>query len=324
MRRTLILLSVALALGLSPAATPAQQPNRVAIVGVLVPSIGPRDSLIDAMRSGLRELGYVEGQNVRIEFRSAEGKLDRLPVLAEELVRLKVDVIVAGADPAIRAARRATTTIPIVMVGYVYDPVASGLIDSYGKPGGNLTGVFARISELVGKRFEILKEVVPNLSRVAVFLDVLGQSELGEVEPAARSLGLQVIIVHLQAPYDFRAAFNTAKRKKADAVVLLFSSEFYGARNEISASALKVKLATATGSSQYTEAGGLLSYGPEGLDVYHRVAYFVDRLLKGARPSDLPVEQTAAFRLVVNLKTAEALGLTIPPSILLRADTVIR
>jgi putative ABC transport system substrate-binding protein len=324
MIRGLILIGIALTLGLVPAATHAQQPSRTALVGVLVPSIGPSDALIDAMRKGLRELGYVEGQNIRIEFRSAQGKLERLPGLAEELVRLKVDVIVAGADPAIRAAHRATSAIPIVMVGYVYDPVAFGLIDSYGRPGGNLTGIFARISELVGKRLQLLKEVVPHLSHVAVFLDAFGQRELEEVEPAARSLGLQVTIVRLQAPYDFQSAFKTAKKKKAGAVVLLFSSEFYVARARIAASALEVRLATAAGSSQYTEAGGLLSYGPEGLEAYHRVAYFVDRLLKGAKPSDLPVEQSAAFRLVVNLKTAEALGLTIPESILLRADEVIQ
>ena len=324
MVRGSILLSVMLILGLSPALTHAQQPSRTALVGVLVPSISSTDPLIDAMRNGLRELGYVEGQNIRIEFRSAQGKLERLPGLAEELVRLKVDVIVAGADPAIRAAQQATTTIPIVMVGYVYDPVASGLIDSYGRPGRNLTGTFARVSELVGKRLQLLKEVIPNLQRVAVFLDAMGLRELDEVEPAARSLGLKVVIVRLQAPYDFPAAFRTAKQKRAGAVVLLFSSEFYVARAHIAASALKARLATAAGSGQYTEAGGLLSYGPDGLDAYHRVAYFVDRLLKGANPSDLPVEQGAAFRLVINLKTADVLGLTIPQSVLLRVDEVIQ
>jgi ABC-type uncharacterized transport system substrate-binding protein len=289
-----------------------------------VPSISANDSLIEAMRSGLRESGYVEGQNIRIEFRSAQGKLERLQSLAEELVRLKVDVIVAGADPAIQAARRATKTIPIVMVGYVYDPVTSGLIDSYGKPGGNLTGIFTRISELVGKRLQLLKEVIPNLSHVAVFWDSLGQSELTEIKPAARSLNLHVTLMNLRAPYDFQTAFKTAKEKKAGAVVLLFSSRFYVARAQIAAAALKAKLATATGTGEYTEAGALLSYGPEGVDAYHRVGYFVDRLLKGAKPSELPVEQAGAFKLVVNLKTADALGLTVPESILLRADKLIR
>ena len=324
MIRSLILLGIALTLGVVPAATCAQQPNRTAFLGVLVPAIGPGDPLIDAMRESLRQLGYVEGQNLRIEFRSAQGKEERLPGLAEELVRLKVDVIVAGGDPAIRAARRATNTIPIVMVGYVYDPVASGLIDSYGRPGGNLTGVFTRVSELVGKRLQLLKEVVPHLSRVAVFWDSSGQRELDEVEPAAHSLGLQVTLVELRAAYDFTSAFKIAKKRKAGAVVLLYSSEFYVARAQIAASALQFKLPTAAAFSQVTEAGGLLSYGPEAMDAYHRVAYFVDRLLKGAKPSDIPVEQSATFKLVVNQKTADALGLTLPQSILLRADEVIR
>ena len=324
MIRGLVLISIAVTLGLVPAATPGQQTGPVPLVGVLVPSIGPTDSLIEAMRSGLHDLGYVEGQNIRIEFRSAQGKFERLPALAEELVRLKVDLIVAGADPAIQAALRATHTIPVVMVGYVYDPVASGLIDSYGKPGRNLTGVFTRISELVGKRFQLLKEAVPNLSRVAVFWHASGQSELAEVEPAARSLGLHLTYLKLRSPYDFESAFKTAKRKKAGAVILLFSSEFYVRRARIAAAALQFGLPTATGTGEYTEAGGLLSYGPEGVDAYHRVAYFVDRLLRGAQPSELPVEQTAEFKLLVNLKTAEALGLTIPESILLRADKAIR
>ena len=323
MIRGLITLGVALTLGVVPAVTCAQQPNRTAFLGVLVPAIGPGDPLIDAMRESLRQLGYVEGQNVRIEFRSAQGKLERLPGLAEELVRLKVDVIVAGGDPAIRAAQRATDTIPIVMVGYVYDPVASGLIDSYGRPGRNVTGVFTRMSELVGKRLQLLKEVVPNLSRVAVFGDSSSQRELDEVEPAAHSLGLQVTLVDLRAAYNFKSAFKVAK-KKAGAVVLLYSSEFYVARAQIAASALEFKLPTAAAFSQIAEAGGLLSYGPEAMDAYHRVAYFVDRLLNGATPSDLPVEQSATFKLVVNQKTADALGLTIPQSILLRADEVIR
>ena len=198
MIRGLILLSIALTLNLVPAATRAQQPSRTAVLGVLMPSIrGTSDPLIDAMRNGLRELGYVEGQNIRIEFRSAQGKWERLPGLAQELVRLNVDVIVAGAEPAIQAAQRATSTIPIVMVGYVYDPVASGQIKSYGRPGGNLTGVFTRISELVGKRLQLLQEVVPHLSRVAVFLDSSGHRELDEVEPAARSLGLKVTVLKL-------------------------------------------------------------------------------------------------------------------------------
>ena len=324
MKRRLLAFTLTLILGFASAAIWAQQPSRTVLLGMLALSIAPNDLLMDAMRDGLRQLGYVEGQNIRIEFRSAQGKPERLPGLAEELVRLKVDMIVAGTEPAIRAARRATSTIPIVMVGYVYDPVASGLIDSYGRPGGNLTGVFTRISELVGKRLQVLKETVPHLSRVAVFWDSFGRRELDEVEPAARSLGLQVVLVVLRAPYDFQTAFKTAKQKKAGAVVLLFSPEFYVARAQIAALAIANRLPIAASTSQYTEAGESLSYGPDNVEAYHRVAYFVDRLLKGAKRSDLPVEQSATFKLVVNLKTAEALGLTIPQSILLRADEVIR
>ncbi len=324
MIRSLLVFTLTLILGLAPAAMWAQQPSRTVVLGMLALSIGPSDLLMDAMRDGLRRLGYVEGQNIRIEFRSAQGKPERLPGLAEELVRLKVDVIVAGTEPAIRAAQRATSTIPIVMVGYVYDPVASGLIDSYGRPGGNVTGVFTRIPELVGKRLQLLKEVVPHLSRVAVFWDSFGQRELDEVEPAARTLGLQVTLVKLRAPYDFQAAFKSARKKKAAAVVLLFSPEFYVARAQIAALAIENRLPVAASTSQYTEAGGLLSYGPDNVEAYHRVAYFVDRLLKGAKPSDLPVEQSATFTLVVNFKTAEALGITIPESILLQPDEVIR
>jgi putative ABC transport system substrate-binding protein len=324
MIRRLILLSIALTLSLVPAAAHAQQPSRIPILGVLVPSIDASDPLIDAMRSSLRELKYIEGQNIRIEFRSADGKLERLPGLAQELVRLKVDVIVAGADPAIQAAQRATSTIPIVMIGYIFDPVASGLIDSYGRPRGNLTGVFTRISELVGKRLQLLQEVIPRLSRVAVFWDSLGQRELDEVEPAARSLGLKVTVLTLHPPYDFQTAFNSAKKLKAGAVLLLHSSDFYVARAQIAAAALKVRLPTATGFRPHAQAGALLSYGPDPLDAYHRVGYFVDRLLKGAKPNDLPVEQSVAFKLVVNLKTARALGLTLPQSVLLSADEVIQ
>jgi putative ABC transport system substrate-binding protein len=276
------------------------------------------------MHDGLRQLGYVEGQNLRVEFRSAQGKLDRLPGLAEELVRLKVDVIIAGAEPAILAAKDATSTIPIVMVGYVYDPVASGLADSLAHPGGNVTGVFTRTSELVGKRLELLKELVPRLSRVAVLWDSFSTREREEVEPAARTLGLQVTQLELRAPYDFRKAFKTAKNSKAGAVLLLFSPEFYMARTEIAASALAVRLATAAGHSEYTQAGVLVSDGSEGGGAYRRVAYFVDKIMKGAKPGDLPVEQSATFKLVINLKTAKALGITIPEPILLRADEVIR
>ena len=284
----------------------------------------PNDGQVEAVRTGLRELGYVDGRNIRIEYRGAQGQADRLPRLAEELVRLKVDALVVGAEPAVRAARQATGTIPIVMVLYDYDPVVAELIDSFSRPGGNITGIFTRQSELVGKRLELLKQALPGVSRVAVFWDSFGRRQLEELEPAARSLGIQLQLVQLQVPYDFETAFKTAKQKRADAVTLLFSPVFYTQRVQIGALALKYRLPMVISQPDYVEPGGLMSYGPRWADTWGRAAYFIDRLLKGAKPSDLPVERTATFKLVVNLKTAKALGITIPESLLPRADEVIR
>ena len=248
----------------------------------------------------------------------------RLPGLAEELVRLKVDAIVAGTEASVRAAKKATGTIPIVMVMYDYDPVASGLIDSISRPGGNITGIFPRHSDLVGKRLELLKEAVPRLSRVAVFWDAYSRRQLDELEPAARSLGVQLQLIELRAPYDFEMAFKAVKQKKAGAVMFLFSPVFYVQRARIAALALKNGLPTVFQNHEYVEDGGLLSYGPSRVDTFGRAPYFIDRLLKGAKPADLPIEQPTKFKLVVNLKTAKALGIKVPESILLRADEVIR
>jgi len=316
--------AVALSLVVLAFTVSAQQPAKVPIVGVLMVMAAPDDPVVPAIREGLRQLGYVDGTNIRIERRAAQNQFDRRPQLAAELIALGADIIVVGGEPPARAARQASSTVPIVIVSFDHDPVASGLIDSFNRPGGNVTGIFARTSELVGKRLELLKEVLPKASRVAVFWDVLSARQLQELEPAARALGIQLERIELRGTYDFAAAFKTAKRKKVDAVILLFSPMFTQQRVRIASLALESKLPTIYQEEAPVSAGGLMSYGPSINDMFPRAAYYIDRLLKGAKASDLPMEQASTFKLVVNLKTAEALGLTIPQSILLRADKVIR
>jgi putative ABC transport system substrate-binding protein len=322
-RRCLV---VAIALGFAAWAIVvwAQRPDQVPVVGVLLVASGPSDGPAQSLRDGLRQLGYVEGRNIRIEFRSAQGQTDRLARLAQELAELKVNVIVAGSEPAARAAQHATETIPIVAALSDHDPVASGLVNSFSRPGGNITGVFSRQSELVGKRLELLKEALPGLSHVAVFWDSYSQRQFDELQQAARSLGVQIQSIELRAPYDFKAAFRGAKQKKAGALIVLFSPVFYRERAQIAALALEAGLPTMNQEESWVAAGGFISYGPTIASTYGRAAYFVDRLLKGAKPGDLPVEQATVFKLTVNLKTAKALRLTVPDAIVLRADEVIR
>lgn len=324
MGQSLSRLRVALSLVLLTTTTWAQQTNTIPVVGVLMVSAGPNEGPVEALRVGLRELGYVDGRNLKIEYRGAQGQADRLPRLAEELVRLKVDVLVAGAESAVRAARQATSKTPIVMALYDYDPVAAELIDSFGRPGGNVTGVFTRQSELVNKRLELLKQALPGVSRVAIFWDSFGRRQRDGLEPAARALGIQLQFVELNPPYDFERAFKTAKERGAGAVTLLFSPVFYAHRVQIGALAGKYRMPMMFSQPDYLTEGGLISYGPKFSDTWGRAAYFIDRLIKGANPSDLPVERTATFKLVVNLKTAKALGITIPDSLLMRADEVIQ
>ena len=306
------------------ALAPAQQPSRVPVIGVLMVSGGPNDPVVEAFRKGLRERGYVEGRNIRMEHRSAQGHIDRLPRLAEVLVQLKVDVILAPIAPLLRAAKQATGTIPIIMVAHDYDPVALGLVDSLSRPGGNITGISTLQSELVGKRLELLKDALPKAKRVAVFWDDFGRQQLDELIPAARILGLQLELIELRAPYDFKAAFKTAKRKQTDAVTAMFSPVFYQNRVHIADLARAAGLPAVFQQEEFVEAGGLLSYGPDRSATFGRAAYFVERLLKGATPSDLPIEQPTKFKLVVNMKTAKALGVTFPESILIRIDEVIK
>jgi putative ABC transport system substrate-binding protein len=302
----------------------AQQRASVPMLGVLrTSSFVANDPSTESLKRALREVGYVEGQNIKLVRRFAEGQLDRLPQLAQDLVQLKVDVILAPNHAAARAAKQATATIPIVMVAYDHDPVASGLIQSLRRPGGNVTGIFSLQPELIGKRLELLKETLPGLSRVAVLYDANSKRSLEELEAAARLLGLQLQLVELQSPDQLPAAFKSA-RGKADAVMILYSPMIYAERTRIAALALKTGLPTMTQERDFVEAGALMSYAPDRDAVLSRVAYFIDRLLKGASPDSLPVEQASKFKLSINLKTATGLKLTIPQSVLLRADEVIR
>jgi putative ABC transport system substrate-binding protein len=284
---------------------------------------GPDDPLVKALHKGLKDAGYVEGQNIKLEFRSARLHPERAPRLAEELVQLKPDVIVAGAETAINAAKQATQTIPIVMVIFD-DPRSAGLIKSISQPGQNITGIFTRQPELTGKRLELLREIVPGVSRVAVLLDGFSKNEIDEVKPAADALGVETIFQELHPPYDFNATLKMSKRQRAGAVLALYSSTFYINRDQLAEAALRNHLPLTGYAHELTRAGGLFSYGPDLRDTYYRAAYFVDRLLKGAKPSDLPIEQPTKFLLVVNERTAKVLGVKIPESVLVRADEILR
>jgi len=318
------LLVIALALAAAAAAVWAQQSNQIPVIGMLMVTAGPTDGPARGFKKGLGQLGYVDGENIRIEYRSAEGRPERLATLARELVDLKVDVIVTGTEPAARALQQSTANIPIVAVLSDHDPVASGLVDSLSRPGRNLTGVVSRQSELVGKRLELLKEALPKLSRVAVLWDSFSQRQFDELQQVARSLGIQLQIIQLLNPYDIKAAFRSAKQREAGAVVVLFSPVFYRERAQIATLALDAGLPTMNQEESWVTAGGFISYGATIADTFGRAAYFVDRLLKGAKAADLPVEQATGFKLTVNLKTAKALRLSVPESIVLRADDVIR
>ena len=280
------------------------------------------------MRQGLRDLGYVEGRNVVIEIRDAEGEAERLPALAAELVALKVDVIVAPNTPQALAAKQATRTLPIVF-SFVADPVASGLVTSLARPGGNVTGLSSLTPELVGKRLELLTQAVPGVSRVAVLWQPGFQGERTEkdmlkgADVAARALGVRLQFVEAQGPADFDRAFSDMTRARAGALTVLGSTMFISERRRLVDLAAKNRLPAVYARREYVDAGGLMSYGSNIADLFRRAATYVDKILKGAKPADLPVEQPTKFELVINLKTAKALGLTIPPSLLGRADQVI-
>ena len=308
----------------------AQQPKKVPRIGYLSSTDPASDSTrSEAIRLALRELGYIEGQNIAIEYRYAEGKRDRLPELAAELVRLKVDIIVvAGGDRTIRAAKNATKTIPIVMVGSGVDPVEAGLVDSLARPGGNVTGLTNLAGELGGKRLELLKEAVPKLARVAVLYDPANPAsvlEVKEVLPvAARALRLTLQPWEVRAADGFEKVFAALNKQRPDGLYVLGGPLMNANQKRIVGFALKSRLPSMYYNREAVDAGGLMYYGADEADSYRRVAYYVDRILKGAKPADLPVEQPTKFELVINLKTAKQIGLTIPPEVLARANRLIK
>jgi putative ABC transport system substrate-binding protein len=282
--------------------------------------------LREAFRQGLRELGWVEGQNIVIDYRRAEGRVDRLPDLAAELVRLKVDVIVAAGTTGVAAAKNATATIPIVMIA-VSDPVRTGLIQSLAHPGGNVTGLsFTPSVETYGKALGLLKEAVPKVRRVAILSNPANTSHalvITNVKGAAPSMGVQLYFLEARSPNEFDDAFVAMARERVGALLVVSDPLFVFHRTRLADLAAMSRLPAAYNAREYVEAGGLMSYGPSVSDQYRRAAIYVDKILKGAKPADLPVEQPTRFELVMNLKTAKAIGLTLPSSLLVRADQVI-
>ena len=306
----------------------AQQPTKIPRIGWLTgtsPSAIPART--EAFRQGLRELRYVEGGNIVIEWRSAEGKLDRLPALAAELVRLKVDIIVSAGPQPTRASKEATTTIPIVMAQDA-DPVRSGFVASLARPGGNITGLSTLAPELSGKRLELLKETVPKLSRVAV----IGTStqpgyaqRLKEIELAAKAFGVKLQYLDVLGPKDIETAFRAASKGRADAVLMMVAGGIANSlRTQIADLAVKSRLPAIYDRSEFVDDGGLMSYGVNRSELARRAATYVDKIMKGRTPADLPVEQPMRFEFVINLNAAKQIGLTIPPNVLVRANRVIR
>jgi len=326
MRRIGLALAFALTL-LAPLVVEAQQAAKVPRIGYLVlsPLVDPPSAERQAFLTGLRELGYVIGQNIAIEYRSAAWNRELLPDLAVELVDLKVDVIMATPG-TVDAARQATRTIPIVITNGV-DPVTSGLVTSLARPGGNITGTTFEPAEMASKRLAVLKEALPKLARLAVLWNPSNEGaplEWQETQAAARVLNVALQSLEVRDPKDFPAAFSAMKRKRPDAVVTFASAITSAYRPIIVEFATKQRLPTMFGLRADVEAGGLMSYSPSAADSFRRGAYYIDRILKGAKPGDLPMEQPTKFELVINLKTAKALGLTIPQSILVRADEIFR
>jgi putative tryptophan/tyrosine transport system substrate-binding protein len=309
----------------------AQQPKKVPRIGYLSPFDPVAESTrSEATRLALREFGYIEGQNIAIEYRYSEGKVNRFPELAAELVRLKVDIIlVSGGDRLILAAKNATTTIPIVMTGGGLDPVEAGLVESLARPGGNVTGITNLTGELGGKRLELLKEAVPKLARVAVLYDPTGPSNVREVKEvlpvAARALRLTIQPWEVRAADGFEKVFAALSKQRPDGIYVAGGGPIMVTNQKrIADFALKNRLPSMYSNRVAVDAGGLMYYGADLADSYRRVAYFVDRILKGAKPADLPVEQPTKFEFVINLKTAKQIGVTIPQSMLYRADRVIK
>jgi putative tryptophan/tyrosine transport system substrate-binding protein len=318
----LIGLAVVIALVLAPFAAEGQRAGKVPHIGYLSLLSAARDSPnMEAFRQGLRDLGYVEGKTALIDARYADGKLEMLPNLAAEIVRLNVDVIVAAPTPAVRAVQQATRTIPIVMA-FSGDPVGEGFATGLARPGGNITGHSAAVAEMSAKRVEFLKSLVPKLSHVALLTPLDGvRAIVSGTEGAARSLGLQVSTTLVRNPSDVDHAFSSMPGAHVGGVIVDLALRQH--QKQILALALKSRLPTISGPREFVEAGGLVAYGPNFPDLFRRSAAYVDKILKGAKPADLPIEQPTKFDLVVNLKTAKALGLTVPRTVILQADQVI-
>jgi ABC-type uncharacterized transport system substrate-binding protein len=306
----------------------AQEPTKMPQIGFLSAQPAARiANSTNAFRRGLGELGYMEGKNIAIEYRWAEGKIERLPELAADLVRLRVDVIVAGGTPGIRAAKNATSTIPIVFAGLGTDPVEIGFVASLARPGGNVTGVGAGGPELYGKRLELLKEAIPGLSYAGYLRNPDNPASVlteKEIHAAARALKLQIQTLEVRNANDFDAAFQAATRARVGGLIVAQTPPINSELKRVINLAAKGRLPAIYADKYWPDAGGLMSYSTNTVDVYRRVAGYVDKILKGTKPADLPVEQPMKFEFVINLKTAKQIGLAIPPNVLARADQVIR
>jgi putative tryptophan/tyrosine transport system substrate-binding protein len=305
--------------------TGAQQPKKVPRIAWL--GADPQAPTREVFRQGLRDLGYIEGQSILIEWRFAEDQPDRFPELAAELVRFKLDAIIAGNAAAVGALKRATTTIPIVMATYGGDPVADGIVASFAKPGGNITGLTPLDPELIGKQLELLKETLPKLSQVAVMWkpgDSGSALQWRETRTAATALGIQILSLEVRSPDELEKAIETATRGRVDGLLVLRNPLFYVLRKRIVTLAEKARLPGIYSVGDFVDAGGLMSYSGNNDAQYRRAATYVDKILKGAKPADLPIEAPTKFELVINLKAAKQIGLTIPPNVLARADRVIR
>jgi putative ABC transport system substrate-binding protein len=321
-QKTIILIVAFLAATVVAQAQPAPRVHRI---GVLLHNGAP-PGLLEAFREGLHELGYLEGRNIVIELRNAAGKNERLSALVNDLLRLKVDVILAVNTPAAQAVKKATATVPVVITR-IGDPVQAGLVASLGRPGGNVTGLSFMHTEFSAKRLELLRELLPGLSRVVALFNADNPShtpQIAEMGRASSQLGLEFLPLAVRDPSDFPGVFKAATRARAEALIVLDDTEITQHRSQILKLAAAHSLPVISRYKDFTEAGGLIAYGPSLPALYRRAAYYVDRILKGAKPADLPVEQPMKFELVINLKTAQALGLTIPPHIILQAEELIR
>ena len=326
MRRMFLWLSVVAALG-GTAITDAQQLKKVARIGFLASSSSERvKSRLAAFQQGLRELGYVEGKNVIVEYRSAEGKFERLPEIASELVRLKVDLLVVEGAPAAHATKNATSVIPIV-IGNAADPVGTGLVASLARPGGNITGLSDFNLGVVTKRLELLKEIVPSASRIAVLWNPTNPTnplQLKETQTAAPGLGVTLLSLEAKGADDIERAFSAIRKERPGALIVIGDPMFGTHQKRITQLTIKSRLPAIYGAPESVDAGGLMSYGTNFADLFRRAATYVDKILKGTKPADLPVEQPKKFEFIINLKAAKQIGPTIPPNVLARADRVIK